>query len=267
MTRGYLIVAENSETNYVQCAEVLAASLQRAMPGCSVSILTNDTVSRPELFSHVIPLDIHPISEDDPYRICNDVQVWAKSPYDQTIKIEADMFIPPNVNLDHWWDAFTDRDIVVCSTARNFKNDLAISRFYRHVIDNNNLPNTYNAFTYFNKSEFAKQFFEVVANVNENWEEYKKLLKCNIDEVVTTDFAYSMAAHIMTPEKTMMPSFTSFSMIHMKKYVNHAKADDFTLEFVTELLPHCVRIATHPLRYPLHYRIKHFVNDLEKAYV
>jgi outer membrane receptor for monomeric catechols len=41
--------------------------------------------------------------------------------------------------------------------------------------------------------------------------EYKKILKCNPEELATTDWVYAIACHIMGVEKTMMPTFTEMS--------------------------------------------------------
>ena len=54
---------------------------------------------------------------------------------------------------------------------------LVKSRFFQDRLDDNNLPDIYNAITYFKKSDTAERFYGIVRDVFENWEEYKAILK------------------------------------------------------------------------------------------
>jgi len=186
--------------------------------------------------------------------------VYEASPYDYTIKLEADMYIPRNI--DHWWDVLKDRDVVVSSTIRNFKQEISDIRFYRRFIDDNKLPDVYNAITYFKKSEVATQFFMLVKEIFNNWEEYKKILKCNPQELATTDWVYSIACHIMGVENTTLPSFTEMSMVHMKQYINGTPTENWTDTFIYECLPNQIRVQTVPQQYPFHYHVKNFCDKI-----
>jgi hypothetical protein len=168
------------------------------------------------------------------------------------------MYIPKNI--DYWWDILSHRDLVVSSAIRNYKQDISDNRVYRRFIDDNNLPDAYNAITYFKKSDIAKQFFAIVRDVFENWDHYKASLRCNAQELATTDWAYAIACHIMGVENTMMPTFTDMTMVHMKQYINEIPTENWTDTFVYECLPDHIRIQTIPQRYPLHYHIKNFAN-------
>lgn len=237
-------MAQDTETtSYTKCAETLRKSILRVMPNASITIITSDMLPHGDLGG-----------------FANDWQVYEASPYDYTIKLEADMYIPRNI--DHWWDVFKDRDVVVSSTIRNFKQEISDVRVYRRFIDDNNLPDVYNAITYFKKSNTAKQFFSIVKDIFENWEEYKKILKCNQTEIVTTDWVYSIACHIMGVEKTTMPTFTEMSMVHMKSFVNNSVTDNWTDTFVYECLPDQIRVQTVPQQYPFHYHVKNFCDKI-----
>ena len=262
MTRGFVIVAENNATtDYMKCAEVLARSLKKVMPDCSVTLLSNDKTSYP--FDHIIELEV--IAPSDQYRISNDVQAYTLSPYDETIKLEADMILPRSI--EHWWDVLGQQDVVISTTIRNFKGEISDCRVYRRFIDDNALPDVYNAITYFKKSDTATQFFEVVKNVAENWDEFKAILQCNPQEEVSTDWAYAIASHIVGVEKTTMPSFTEMGMTHMKQYVNGLPSDDWTHTLVYELLPDVLRVNTYVQNYPFHYHSKTFSAKIESIYV
>ena len=234
--------------DYVKCASALEKSIKRVMPDANVTIVTTDML---------------PYGDQAPntnWKLQNDWQVYDASPYEYTIKLEADMYIPKNI--DHWWDVLSHRDIVVSSAIRNYKQDISDNRVYRRFIDDNNLPDAYNAITYFKKSDTAKQFFAIVRNVFENWTEYKSSLRCNAQELATTDWAYAIACNIMGIENTMMPTFTDMTMVHMKQYINETPTENWTDTFVYECLPDHIRIQTIPQRYPFHYHIKNFSDKI-----
>jgi hypothetical protein len=166
------------------------------------------------------------------------------------------MYIP--VNIDYWWDILEQKEVVVCSTIRDYKNNISENRFYRNFIYNNNLPNVYNAITYFKKGEFANNFFNTVRFCFENWEHLKPILKCNIDEQATTDWVYAISCIIHGIENTTLPNFDAFSMIHMKQYINDLICEDWTDELIYEIDKNFLRLNTFPQLYPFHYHIKNF---------
>jgi len=252
MTRGFVIMAQDTaNVKYTKCAKALEKSIKRVMPNANVTIITT------EMLPHG---DKAPKGD---WKLINDWQVYDASPYDETIKLEADMYIPRNI--DHWWDVLSNKDVVISSSIRNFKQEISDVRLYRRFIDDNNLPDAYNAITYFKKSDTAKQFFSIVRNVFENWNEYKATLKCNPDELATTDWAYSIACHIMGVEKTMLPTFTEMSMVHMKQYINGTATENWTDTFVYECLPDQIRVQTVPQLYPFHYHVKNFCDKIVES--
>jgi len=249
VNKGFVIMAQNTEkTSYTKCAETLKKSILRVMPDANVTIITTEMLPHGDQ------------AKDSDWKLINDWQVYEASPYDYTIKLEADMYVPRNI--DHWWDVLKDRDVVVSSTIRNFKQQISDVRVYRRFIDDNDLPDVYNAITYFKKSDTAQEFFNLVKEIFTNWEEYKKILKCNPDELATTDWVYSLASHIIGIEKTTLPTFTEMSMIHMKSYINNTPTENWTDTFVYECLPDQIRIQTIPQVYPLHYHIKNFCDKI-----
>lgn len=259
MNKGFVILAENTvETDYVLCAVALAQSIKQVMPDASVTLISNSPYAKSKFkcFDNVVPLPYGDLDPTGTWKLVNDWQVYEASPYEYTIKLEADMILPKSI--EYWWDILKDRDLVVSTTIRNFKQEISNIRAYRRFIDDNSLPDCYNAITYFKKSDTAKEFFDIVRNVFENWEEFRSMLKCNNDELATTDWAYSIASHIMGCEKTTMPQFTDMSMIHMKQFINGTPSEDWTDVLVYELLPHTLRVNTIPQMYPFHYQIKDF---------
>lgn len=261
MSRGYMIVAQNNATtDYHACARVLAHSIKRHMPHASVSLLT-DTSVVDNVYDSVIQFPHGDGAQHDDWKLANDWQVYSASPYTETIKIEADMFLTRSI--DHWWDALKYRDLNICTTIRNYKNEISTVRDYRVTIDRNRLPDTYNALTYFKRSTLAEEFYAIVGDIFTHWQEWSKDLMLMKNERATTDVVYALAAHTIGAHHCTLPTFTAMSMIHMKQAVNLNRNPNWTQEFVTEIHPHTLRINTYPQLYPLHYHVKTFASTLE----
>ena len=186
----------------------------------------------------------------------NDWQCFSASPYRQTIKLEADMICASPI--DHWWTLFERRDVVVSQGARTFYGKPADSRYYRKTFDQNDLPDVYNAITYWRLSTTAKQFFDLVKNIFEQWDSYKRILKFP-DALPTTDIVYAVAAVIMGPEHVTLPAGLGPTIVHMKRYINPIQTDDWTQELVWENDP--FRINTVAQWGMVHYHIKEWHNE------
>jgi len=244
--RGYLIPAVDSDSvDYLRCAVQLARSIRHWHPDVNIAVLTISGCSDP-VFDHVIPL---PHGDLGGYR--NDWQVFHASPYRQTIKLEADMIAAGPV--DHWWTLFENRDVVISQGARDFYDQPAESRYYRKIFDQNDLPDVYNAITYWRLSATAKEFFGLVRLIFEHWTDYKTLLKFP-EELPSTDVVYAMAAKIMGPELVTLPQGLGPSIVHMKKHIIPIQSHDWTQELVWENNP--FRVNTVAQWGLVHYHIK-----------
>ena len=249
--RGYLIPAIDTEsTDYLSCAIKLARSIRQWHPSANISVISVKRCSDP-VFDHVIPLPYGDLGG-----FVNDWQCFAASPYRQTIKLETDMICASPI--DHWWTLFERRDVVVSQGARTFYDELATSRYYRKIFDENQLPDVYNAITYWRLSTTAREFFDLVKAVFENWAEYKKLLKFP-DDVPTTDVVYAMAAVIMGVENVTLPAGLGPTIVHMKRYINPIQTDDWTQELTWEHDP--FRINTVAQFGLVHYHVKEWLNE------
>ena len=235
--RGYVIPAIGAE--YERCAEQLRDSILHFHPAANVTIITGDM-----------------LPHGDQGGFTNDWQCFAASPYRQTIKLEADMICASAI--DHWWTLFEHRDVVISQGARTFYDQPAESRLYRKIFDANHLPDVYNAITYWRLSATAKEFFDLVRQIFEQWDNYKKILKFP-DEVPTTDVVYAMAAVIMGPERVTLPAGLGPTIAHMKRHINPIQSNDWTKELVWENDP--FRINTVSQWGMVHYHIKEWTNE------
>lgn len=235
--RGYLIPAINSsEVNYVSCARTLERSIREWHPDADITIVTRDMLADPGAQGFEI-----------------DAQMFAISPYRQTIKLEADMFCASPI--DHWWTMFEHRDVVVSRGCRDYYDNLGKSRYYRKIFDANDLPDVYSAITYWRRSQTAREFFDIVKNIFENWNDYKTLLKFP-DDSATTDVVYAMAAVIMGEDRVMLPANHGPQIVHMKRRMIGTETDDWTQELVWELTDPGLRIQTMTQWGLVHYNVK-----------
>lgn len=235
--RGYIIPAIGDE--YVACAERLKQSILQFHPTANITVLTREMLPYGDLGG-----------------FANDGQMFAVSPYRQTIKLEADMICASPI--DHWWTLFERRDVVISQGARTFYDRPAESRYYRKIFDANNLPDVYNAITYWRLSQTAKEFFDLVRAIFAHWDEYKKLLKFP-DELPTTDVVYAMAAVIMGTERVTLPAGLGPTIVHMKRGINPTQTHNWTKELVWENNP--FRINTVAQWGLVHYHIKEWINE------
>lgn len=232
--RGYLIPAIGDD--YVRCAEHLRASILAWHPDAHITILTEEQL---------------PYGNQGGF--ANDWQCHWASPYRQTIKLEADMFCAGPI--DHWWTLFEHRDVVVSIGARDYYNQLAESRFYRKIFDNNDLPDVYNAITYWRVSKTATEFFQLVRSIFKHWDQYRTLLKFP-DETATTDVVYAMAAVILGPEQVTLPAGFGPQIVHMKRHIIKTQSDNWTKELTWEHTNPGLRINTVAQSGLVHYQVK-----------
>ncbi len=232
--RGYLIPAIGDQ--YVECAERLRTSILSWHPDAHVTILTQEML---------------PYGDQGGY--ANDWQCFVASPYRQTIKLEADMFCASPV--DHWWTMFEHRDVVISRGCRDYYDQPGTARHYRKIFDANNLPDVYNAITYWRVSKTAQDFFLLVRSIFEHWNQYCTMLKFS-DNKPTTDVVYAMASIIMDPETVTLPAGTGPSIVHMKQRIIQTHTENWTQELVWEHTNPGLRINTVAQWGMVHYHVK-----------
>ena len=247
--QGYVITAWNSATvDYVNCARSLVQTLKHWHPDAKVCLVTDTDIVDP-LFDYVRV--IVRTNLDNPY--ADDWQVFRQSPFRETVKLEADMWITSSI--DHWWNMFRKRDLVISTGCRDWQDRTSIARNYRKVFDANKLPDVYNAITYWRLSQTAKEFFDLTRNIFENWAEYRKLLKFP-EEVPSTDLVYAMAAQIIGPELVTLPFATYPKIVHMKRHHAGTQTEDWTKELVWEWDQGSLRVQTVAQTGAFHYYVK-----------
>ena len=235
--RGYLIPAINTDTvDYLTCAQRLKDSILAWHPTANITIVTEDML---------------PNGNQKGY--ANDWQMFAVSPYRETIKLEADMIAASPI--DHWWTMFEHRDLVISQGCRDFYDQIGNSRYYRKIFDDNHLPDVYNAITYWRLSKTAQEFFQLVRLIFEHWTDYRTLLKFP-DEEASTDVVYAMAATMLGVENCTLPPKLGPQIVHMKKHIAGTQTENWTKELVWEYVDRGLRIQTVSQWGMVHYHIK-----------
>ena len=144
---------------------------------------------------------------------------------------------------------------MISTGCRDWQDRDSTARQYRRVFDANNLPDVYNAITYWRRSETAKEFFGWVGNIFANWAEFRKLIKFP-DETPSTDLVYAMAAEIMGADRVTMPFSTYPKIVHMKRHIAGTATEAWTKELVWEYQDCRLRIQTVAQTGAFHYHVK-----------
>ena len=173
------------------------------------------------------------------------------------------MIVPHSI--DHWWTMFEKKDVVLTQGARNYRNEKTTERHYRKIFDANNLPDIYNAITYWRVSKLTRDFALVVKYLFNRWDIAQSQLKLGLSDKGTTDVVYALAAMIVGVENVTLPSTSYPTLIHMKGRINWLAGEDWTKEMVWELDGPNIRINTIDQQYPFHYQIKeHFYASIKE---
>jgi hypothetical protein len=230
-----VIPAFNTDhVDYESCARQLERSILQYHPSAKITVITNDMLPDTDCQGQAL-----------------DWFAYRLSPYRQTIKLEADMIMAGP--CWHWFDLMQHRDVCVSIGCRDFYHGKSQCRTYRRTFDDNQLPDVYNAITYWRVSELARDFFSLVRDIFSRWDDYQRLLKF-ADERPTTDVVYAMAAKILGEENCTMPWSTYPQIIHMKRGVIPIKIQDWTCELIWESDP--LRINTVAQWGAVHYHVK-----------
>jgi hypothetical protein len=226
-------------------ARRLFASLRHWHPEARTCLITDQEIQSTE-FDHVRIL----VPQSNPYE--NDAQAWKLTPFRESIKLEADMLIVSAI--DHWWEMLRHRDVAISIGCLDWHGNSSQERRYRKIIDENQLPDVYNAITYWRRSETAQQFGQLVRDIFANWSVIKQAIRF-AEDIPSTDVVYAIAAQIIGPESVTLP-FASYPKItHMRQHIADT-AGPWTQELVWEYHDQELRIETVPQWGAFHYHVK-----------
>jgi hypothetical protein len=153
--RGFLVFAQNGNTDYLRLAYGLALSLvatQTDVPYLSVAITPGMDVPDHyrEVFDEVIDIPWIDAAAQSEWKLENEWKAYHVTPYRETIKLDADMLF--TADIAHWWKLLSTRDFWACTSVETYRGEIATSDYYRKTFTSNSLPNVYTAFMYFRES-------------------------------------------------------------------------------------------------------------------
>jgi len=251
-SRGFLVFAEGEQ--YARQAYLLALSL-KFKNNYPVSIVTNEAV-KDNIFDQVISYDT---ADTGRYRTSIRSRAYELSPYDETIVLDSDCIVL--TCLDYFWNLM-HRDLYYPTSVYSYRKELVTNDFYRKTFTANSLPNCYNAFFYFKKTEVNKTFYDLLNLINENWKEfYTAHCKVHTPTEPSMDVNTAIALKISGYKET---SLTAPFLVHMKPLIQNWKqpSEMWTHKLGVYVNQYCqVKLGSYTQDTVLHYVEDDFVTD------
>lgn len=221
MNKGFCLLAQNnSKTDYIRQAYALALSLHLYNKDQKISLITNDDVPDEwqSVFDQIIPIPWTDSAEESDWKIENRWKVYHASPYNETIVLEADMMFTSDIT--HWWKELEKRDLFFVSNVRTYRDELITDRYYRKTFDANNLPNLYSALHYFKKGDTAKEFYNLLEIIVNNWALfYSKYAPNEYQKWCSIDVSVAIASKILGNENDITDPNSFITFTHMKPII------------------------------------------------
>lgn len=266
MTKGFVMLAQNSEYDYVTQACLCAMSIHTTNKDAKVSLVTNDEVPKKykNLFDKIIEI---PWEENKDIYLNHAVserwKIYHASPYDETIVLDTDMLVLQDVS--NWWKFFENYDIYFPSTVTTYRGEKVKDGYYRKAFTANNLPNLYVGLHYFKKCDTAHEFYKWIELVTNNWELfYGQFVSEHYPKYPSMDVTAAIVSKILNCETEVTNAIVKYpSFTHMKPYIQNWQNPTIKWQskvgvYLTQHLK--LTIGNHIQRGIFHYTEKDFVN-------
>jgi len=123
-------------------------------------------------------------------------------------------------DITHWWKELSKRELFFVSNVRTYRDEVITSRFYRKTFDANDLPNLYSALHYFKKGDTAKEFYNLLEIIVNNWALfYSKYAPNEYQKWCSIDVSMAIASKILGNEKDITDPNSFITFTHMKPLV------------------------------------------------
>jgi hypothetical protein len=221
MSKGHVFLAQNSKTDYVFQAYMLALTIKKHNKRHNQTcLITNDAV--PDRYKHVfdniIEIPWNDSAENNEWKIENRWKIIHVSPFKENLVYDTDMLLMSS--NDHWWDFLANKDVVLTSEVRTYRDKIVTSDFYRKAFTDNNLPNVYMGVHYFKKNRQSYEFYKWLEIITNNYNEfYDKFLIKSKQKFCSMDINAALAVKFMGAEEQFLISGSIPSFTHMKPAV------------------------------------------------
>ena len=274
MSKGFFTIAQGDQ--YIRFAYALALSLkisQSTYSNLSIGVTPGTIVPEKyaKVFDKIVDIPWGDAAEKTSWKLENEWKAIYMSPYDETIKLDADMLF--NSDISEWWKVLENSDVVFATSARTYRNEVVESDYYRKLFTQNNLPNVYTAFFYFNKTDAAFELFKLAEHIYNNWQRYfYEFLEAEYrPDYVSTDVVFAIAAKILDIESINKRKHLDVpTFVHMKtqlqKWHTNINAPQIPEEWnkviQTYFNDDCeLKIGNYLQTLPFHYHVKDFITD------
>jgi hypothetical protein len=199
MSKGIVIFAYNGAYDYVDMARTSAALAKRHLK-LPVTLITDQTVDYPEFDTVIVHERTDPVQlkmtdgEPKPWHNQTRPTVYALTPYEQTLVIDADYFVM-NSELRNLFN--TDLDFACYNTAQ----DITGVAELQSNIGSTSIPMQWATVIYFRQSELAEAVFDFMLYIRQNYEFYSLMYNFRSDKY-RNDFALSIAIQTLTGYNT-----------------------------------------------------------------
>jgi hypothetical protein len=199
MSKGIVIFAYNGAYDYVDMARTSAALAKRHLK-LPVTLITDQAVDYPEFDTVIVHERTDPEQlkmtdgELKPWHNQTRPTVYALTPYEQTLVIDADYFVM-NSELRNLFN--TDLDFACYNTAQ----DITGVAELQCNIGNTSIPMQWATVMYFRRSELAEAVFDFMRYIRQNYEFYSLMYNFRADKY-RNDFALSIAIQTLTGYNT-----------------------------------------------------------------
>lgn len=276
MSKGYFTFAQYSKKfgDYPRMAYALALSLKasqtRGPTDLTVGMTEEDLEQLPKHYLDVFNVEVIPWTDEavmHNWKLQNEWKVYHMTPYDETIKLDADMLF--SVDMNYVWQVLGARNfpVAVCDKVYTYRNEIADTSYYRKAFKYNNFYNAFSALTYFRKSNEAQEFYRQVEDIYHYWEDYAhEFMRHKQNDVAYTDEVYGMAIKTLQWDNLVHPP-EGFGFVHLKSKCQHlidyrVRDVDFT-DYLDANVTDTgeIYINNYLQTRPLHYTVKHWCDD------
>lgn len=267
MSKGYLTFVQNNETtDYLTLAYVQALSIKSTQFINQYAVVVDDATynliedRHREVFDYVVRMPLGDDAANSSWKLRNEWKASLASPFDETVKLESDMIFTHSV--DHWWDILAKKELCFTTQVLNYQGQVANSRAYRKIFDDNDLLNVYNGFYYFRKTDLTNKFFDLARSLFEHWDTVKTSLLVGAEnEPGSTDVVFALACKLIGNENCYLPG-TVPTFTHMKGATNGWEANtDWRGMVYNQFDEGTFTVGFQRQRVPFHYYQKGFITD------
>ena len=280
MSKGYFTIAQGDE--YHRMAYALAMSIKLSQKNISkLSIGVTKAEKKKlkqskyaEVFDEIIEIPWKDAAAKTEWKLENWWKAIHMTPYDETVCLDADMLFFED--HEEWWNIMAQSPAAFCTKPITYRGEIITSDFYRKTFTDNDLPNVYAAFFYFQKNAASFEFFDLCEVIFNNWEKfhYEFLKASSRPQYFSTDVAFGIAAKILEFDRLYSHSFLNIpTFVHMKSQLQDWPNDafmneDWTKMILAQFTPKCqLKIGNYLQTVPFHYHVKSFLTDEKISYL